>query len=177
MSQSNKKQTILGQDPEILKAMLANLLSWLVSKMFPFLLSTLLPHCSEEEEEEEMTTVSTNSTKTKCVSIGRPGGLEQLRVVTLKDGIATCGYNVKHFCLPPFTPPIPSISNSNTNNANVDVNSSIDIPADCLVLKNKCFSVNYADCSIRWGLYESANRFVGWPIVPGFDVAGRAGAG
>ena len=36
----------------------------------------------------------------------------------------------------------------------------------------KYFSVNYADCTIRWGLYESAKRFVGWPIVPGFDVSG-----
>lgn len=34
------------------------------------------------------------------------------------------------------------------------------------------FSVNYADVTIRWGLYESALRFVGWPIVPGFDFAG-----
>jgi synaptic vesicle membrane protein VAT-1 len=32
--------------------------------------------------------------------------------------------------------------------------------------------VNYADCVIRMGLYESAKRFVGWPIVPGFEVAG-----
>jgi NADPH:quinone reductase-like Zn-dependent oxidoreductase len=32
--------------------------------------------------------------------------------------------------------------------------------------------VNYADVTIRWGLYESALRFVGWPIVPGFDVSG-----
>lgn len=34
------------------------------------------------------------------------------------------------------------------------------------------FSVNYADVTIRWGLYESALRYVGWPIVPGFDVSG-----
>jgi synaptic vesicle membrane protein VAT-1 len=34
------------------------------------------------------------------------------------------------------------------------------------------FSINYADCCIRWGLYESAKQFVGWPIVPGFDIAG-----
>ena len=32
--------------------------------------------------------------------------------------------------------------------------------------------VNYADVTIRWGLYESAIRFVGYPIVPGFDFAG-----
>ncbi|HSW15502.1 MAG TPA: medium chain dehydrogenase/reductase family protein [Solimonas sp.] len=32
--------------------------------------------------------------------------------------------------------------------------------------------VNYADCVIRMGLYESAKRLVGWPITPGFEVAG-----
>ncbi|HVJ94815.1 MAG TPA: medium chain dehydrogenase/reductase family protein, partial [Labilithrix sp.] len=33
--------------------------------------------------------------------------------------------------------------------------------------------VNYADCVVRMGLYESAKKFVGWPITPGFEVAGR----
>ncbi len=28
--------------------------------------------------------------------------------------------------------------------------------------------VNYADCVIRMGLYESARQYVGWPITPGF---------
>lgn len=40
--------------------------------------------------------------------------------------------------------------------------------------------VNFADCVVRMGLYESAKRYVGWPIVPGFEVAGvvrRAPAG
>ena len=33
--------------------------------------------------------------------------------------------------------------------------------------------VNYADCVVRMGLYSSAKKFVGWPITPGFEVAGR----
>ena len=33
--------------------------------------------------------------------------------------------------------------------------------------------VNYADCVARMGLYESAKKYVGWPLVPGFEVAGR----
>jgi NADPH:quinone reductase-like Zn-dependent oxidoreductase len=41
-----------------------------------------------------------------------------------------------------------------------------------VIVQNHAFSVNYADCCIRWGLYESAKQFVGWPIVPGFDIAG-----
>eukprot|EP00912_Choanoflagellata_sp_UC4_P000846 UC4_evm2s521 len=32
--------------------------------------------------------------------------------------------------------------------------------------------VNYADVCVRWGLYESARRYVGWPITPGFEVSG-----
>lgn len=33
--------------------------------------------------------------------------------------------------------------------------------------------VNYADCIVRMGLYASAKELVGWPITPGFEVAGR----
>jgi NADPH:quinone reductase-like Zn-dependent oxidoreductase len=33
--------------------------------------------------------------------------------------------------------------------------------------------VNYADICVRWGVYESARRLVGWPITPGFEYAGR----
>lgn len=36
--------------------------------------------------------------------------------------------------------------------------------------------VNYADCVVRMGLYSSARELVGWPITPGFEVAGRVGA-
>lgn len=36
--------------------------------------------------------------------------------------------------------------------------------------------VNYADCVIRMGLYASAKRLVGWPITPGFEVAGEVAA-
>lgn len=32
--------------------------------------------------------------------------------------------------------------------------------------------VNYADVIVRMGLYSSAKEFVGWPITPGFEVAG-----
>lgn len=32
--------------------------------------------------------------------------------------------------------------------------------------------VNYADVCVRWGLYASAKKFVGWPITPGFEFSG-----
>ncbi len=33
--------------------------------------------------------------------------------------------------------------------------------------------VNFADCLIRMGLYKSSRDQVGWPVTPGFEVAGR----
>ncbi|MFL5785533.1 MAG: medium chain dehydrogenase/reductase family protein [Bacteriovoracaceae bacterium] len=43
---------------------------------------------------------------------------------------------------------------------------------DEVLVDVKAAGVNYADIIIRWGLYESAKRFVGWPITPGFEFAG-----
>mmetsp|Transcript_11211 Transcript_11211/g.27556 ORF Transcript_11211/g.27556 Transcript_11211/m.27556 type:complete len:452 (-) Transcript_11211:20-1375(-) len=148
-----QKWTVLGQDPDILMAALANILSWLVSTFAPSLLPYLLP-TSPEEERFDGNNRCIGTDQTKCISIGRPGGMEQLRFVTLREGICTIGYNVRHVSPPPYTPP------------------NISLPCDCVIIRNKAFSVNYADCTIRWGLYESAKKFVGWPIVPGFDVAG-----
>ena len=54
--------------------------------------------------------------------------------------------------LSPFTPPAPR-------------------PGEVLI-KVKATGVNFADVAVRLGLYESAKRLVGWPITPGFDVAG-----
>jgi NADPH:quinone reductase-like Zn-dependent oxidoreductase len=164
MSRNSTKFTILGQDPDVLKAMMANIVSWVVKMLFPRLLPKLLPSVEQEEHEEDDTTTSvqqstTKSELTRCISIGRPGGMEQLRLIRLKEGIMTVGYNLRHVCDPPFTMAIAPRSGQH-------------IPAHCVVLQNEYFSVNYADCTIRWGLYESAKRFVGWPIVPGFDVAG-----
>ncbi len=36
--------------------------------------------------------------------------------------------------------------------------------------------VNFADCIVRLGLYASAKEYVGWPITPGFEFAGRVRA-
>jgi NADPH:quinone reductase-like Zn-dependent oxidoreductase len=36
--------------------------------------------------------------------------------------------------------------------------------------------VNFADCVTRMGLYASAKTLVGYPITPGFEVAGRVSA-
>ena len=44
--------------------------------------------------------------------------------------------------------------------------------AACVVVATHACGVNYADCIIRWGLYQSAKDFVGWPITPGFEFSG-----
>ena len=36
--------------------------------------------------------------------------------------------------------------------------------------------VNFADTAVRMGLYDSAKEFVGWPITPGFEIAGEVAA-
>ena len=40
----------------------------------------------------------------------------------------------------------------------------------------RAIGVNYADSVVRMGLYASAKEYVGWPITPGFEVAGVVGA-
>lgn len=48
-------------------------------------------------------------------------------------------------------------------------------PGDVLVEVEAC-GVNFADVAVRLGLYESARKLVGWPITPGFEIAGRVAA-
>ena len=45
-----------------------------------------------------------------------------------------------------------------------------------VLIKVYAAGINYADIAVRWGLYESAKKFVGWPITPGFEVAGEVEA-
>ena len=45
-----------------------------------------------------------------------------------------------------------------------------------VVIDVKAIGVNYADVVVRMGLYASAKEFVGWPITPGFEVAGHVKA-
>lgn len=91
-----------------------------------------------------------------CIEIAAPGGFDQLQHISLPVQTLTVGYNV-----PPFKAPY------------AHVVSASEIAPDLAIIRVKYFSVNYADITIRWGLYESALRYVGWPIVPGFDFAGE----
>ena len=59
-----------------------------------------------------------------------------------------------------------------TEGANIKMDDSITAE-DLVVVKTYACGVNYADICIRWGLYESAKKFVGWPITPGFEFSGE----
>ncbi len=45
------------------------------------------------------------------------------------------------------------------------------------LVRVEAIGVNYADCVVRMGLYASAKEYVGWPITPGFEVAGTTADG
>lgn len=131
VNMKKKPRMILGQKASVIAAVVQNIISWLVKLVAPSYLPRLLPTCAHEDTS--IASNNNNAHRTRCISIGRPGGVEQLRVITLQEGIVTCGYNVKGQEVP-FTKPI---------------RSDKDVPADCIVLRNEAFSVNYADCCIR----------------------------
>lgn len=45
-----------------------------------------------------------------------------------------------------------------------------------VLIEVRACGVNFADCLVRMGVYRSAKEFVGWPITPGFEVAGVVAA-
>ena len=47
------------------------------------------------------------------------------------------------------------------------------VPPGHLRIAVRAAGVNYADVVVRMGLYSSAKKYVGWPITPGFEVAGE----
>src|SRR5918998_947447 len=42
-----------------------------------------------------------------------------------------------------------------------------------VLIRTEAGGVTSADVCVRWGVYGSARRFVGWPITPGFEYSGR----
>ncbi|KAL7576931.1 hypothetical protein ACA910_006688 [Epithemia clementina (nom. ined.)] len=167
--------TIFGRNP-ILWAVYENLLSWFVRTIVPSWKNRLIPVCTHEVDQDDKNSNSpekgsnkNNNNNTRCIVIGRPGGIEQLRVLQLKPGTMTCGYNLGDGSATggaggPFV--------TESNALQLGAGSSSEKGQVLVVVKVEAFSVNYADCCIRWGLYESANQYVGYPICPGFDVAG-----
>jgi len=48
--------------------------------------------------------------------------------------------------------------------------------SDEVCVEVRACGVNFADLVVRMGLYRSAKQYVGWPIVPGFEVSGTVQA-
>lgn len=79
------------------------------------------------------------------IKIPAAGGYDQLVYTDLPE----CGY---------------------TEGANIKLDGHDE--TNCVVVETHACGVNYADVIIRWGLYESAKKYVGWPITPGFEFSG-----
>jgi NADPH:quinone reductase-like Zn-dependent oxidoreductase len=45
-----------------------------------------------------------------------------------------------------------------------------------VLVEVEAIGINFADCVTRMGLYASAKQYVGYPVTPGFEVAGRIAA-
>jgi len=84
------------------------------------------------------------------------------------DDGATIGYNLKGLT-PPFVSgqQLRQVMVGGTDNEELE-----SLHCNAVLVRTSHFSVNYADITIRWGLYESALKYIGWPIVPGFDLCG-----
>lgn len=91
-----------------------------------------------------------------CISIPAPGGFDRLCHTDAEYGVV--GANVKGIKPGILPKPITEYDKKIIDNL-----ISVQVHA---------FGLNYADCCIRWGLYESAKQFVGWPITPGFEFSG-----
>jgi synaptic vesicle membrane protein VAT-1 len=50
--------------------------------------------------------------------------------------------------------------------------ADLEPDSDEVIVHIYAFGVNYADCLVRYGVYESAKEYVGWPITPGFEFSG-----
>ena len=138
---------IFGQELRVLRNQINSIISNIYCWFFSFIRS------------KSKALISSGPTaKNVCIVINGPGGLEQLKFVDIPSrNKMTLGYNI-----PKLPPPFGGDVLIETCN----------LDQELVLVENKYFSVNYADIAIRWGLYESALRYVGWPIVPGFDFSG-----
>ncbi len=57
----------------------------------------------------------------------------------------------------------------------VESNDPVPGPGEVLVA-TRAVGVNFADVVVRLGLYESAKKYVGFPITPGFELSGEVAA-
>ena len=148
---------LTGQDALVvyhqLQAIYFNLVTWLlvvlgVRQASNFLVPTAAVLPPTDESDAAVATL-----------VLSPGGLERLSLEKLGSNVATVGYNVTECTRVPGCNSLARIDDG-------------PLPDGLAIVRITSCSVNYADITIRWGLYESAIRYVGYPICPGFDFAG-----
>ena len=93
-------------------------------------------------EEDSKEALIEDESTYSAIQISKPGGYEELKKVNL-NGKGSIGANVQ------------SVAKE-----------------DMVLVKTNYVGINYADVCIRWGLYASAKKYVGWPIIPGFEFSG-----
>ena len=93
-------------------------------------------------EEDSNKALIEDESTYSAIQISKPGGYEELKKVNL-NGKGSIGANVQ------------SVAKE-----------------DMVLVKTNYVGINYADVCIRWGLYASAKKYVGWPIIPGFEFSG-----
>lgn len=54
----------------------------------------------------------------------------------------------------------------------IEEHPDLIVKANEVLIDTKAVGINYADICVRFGVYESAKEYVGWPITPGFEVSG-----
>ncbi|GMI01440.1 hypothetical protein TrLO_g4917 [Triparma laevis f. longispina] len=86
----------------------------------------------------------------RAVEIVNPGGTSQIRTLKIPSNATTTGYN---------------IARRTKHLTTTDREDIVEVSVSH-------FAINFADVCIRLGLYESAIRNVGYPIIPGFDISG-----
>lgn len=133
-------------------AMGSNLWIWMIRSILRVQPPKLMP----PEANLNAAVEATDADRCVCIEVVGAGGVD--RMVARSDQWAMCGYNLMQ------------------EYGSHRIEKQAALHPDHVVIRNHAFSINYADICVRWGLYESALKFVGWPIVPGFDIAGTCEA-
>lgn len=155
-----------------LRSLGSNLLAWLQS----FFVSREV----KNQDQSAILKLCTENKPLSVVVVGA-GGLDRLQYASMpmtslaRTQRMSVGYNVPGYKAPFADVPIQATSfQENTGEAYADIYDleTSHVNHDLIVVHIEFFSINYADVCIRYGLYESALLYVGWPIVPGFDFSG-----
>ena len=123
---------------------------------------------SNTAEVSDKATIIASKLENAHVSIDSPGGFDHLIVKNLEYAAIGANMRADNFVSSKF------ILNKEPTPSEIKELLSLNNGMECLILVEiHCSGINYADCCIRWGLYQSAKEYVGNPITPGFEFSGK----